>query len=114
GQPQAEVFLAQGVKPGTWNQLPRGANGAPKKLDRTFTAAAQLALSRPLQRGPGGSPHFQFVATEPESDEVRMNRAAFDTVRDKTLYSREGLKAAFAAATAGTTPNRDFIQFTPA
>lgn len=105
GQPEAEVFLANGVKPSAWADLPRGG-GTSKRLDRNRTNAHRL-IFQSAQTSPGTRP--QFVQQEPESDEVRMNQATFDFVRDNNLYSREGLAAAFTAASLAK--NRDAIQF---
>jgi hypothetical protein len=106
-----EVFLAKGAKPVRWEELNR-AKGAPKSLDHTFTAAGQGLRNIPLGALRSEQPLTQFVVTDPASDEIRMNRATFDMIRDNELYSREGLAAAFQ--NARTAHNRDYIQFPPA
>lgn len=106
GKPEAEVFLANGSKPTAWDDLPRAA-AAPKVLDRSRTDAHRLLLRASQRLSATTAP--QFVQEEPENDEVRMNKATFDFVRDNYLYSRQGLAAAFQRAT--TAGDRDAIQF---
>jgi hypothetical protein len=106
GTPEAEVFLIGGAKPVEWEQLPRAGNKAPKILDRTFTLLGEGRKSA-LPTRDLHAPFF--VPGEPESDEVRMNRATFDFVRAQSLYSREGLVSAFRSATSNDSP--DLISF---
>lgn len=106
-----EVFLAKGAKPVAWDKLPR-ANGATKELDHTFTAAGQQLRDAPLSAAHPGTVVPFFAHTDPASDEVRVNRATFDTIRDNDLYSIEGLADAFKRA-AGAC-DRDYLQFPPA
>ena len=104
GEPEAEVFLAGGVDPGAWADLPR-AGGAPKALDRTFTIPPRFAT--PHNRRRGAAP--AFVENEPESDEVRMNQSTFEFVRSTTLYNRNGIRALYQQVVS--TNNRDALQF---
>jgi len=98
GKPEAEVFRANGATPVRWEDLPRQGPAAPKALDKPLTPSGHVATGAALA-----------VPNEPESDEVRMNRATFDHILDKTLYSRAGLIDAFRAA----GQDRDFISFPP-
>lgn len=107
GTPEAEVFLKDGAKPGDWSQLRRGAANAPKALDHTFTLAAAHAI-RNLRAQPGVQAPA-FVQQDPATDEVRMNEGTFTFVRDRDLYNRQGLAAAFAGAQQ--SGDRDAIQF---
>jgi hypothetical protein len=107
----SEVFLAKGARPVAWDKLDRG-RAPPKKLDRTLTAASHHLPSLPAAVLRPGSFVPLIAPTHPLSDEVRMNRSTFDTIRDNELYNTEGLAAAFQKAVAAG--DRDSIQFMPA
>lgn len=74
-----EVYLPDGTQPPSWEDLPLG-------LERTADGSElplQLALIKGAEPVPPGSEGHQ-------KDEVRMNRATFDFIRDNGLYSVEG------------------------
>jgi hypothetical protein len=105
----SEVFLAKGAKPVPWHSLDR-TSGAAKMLDRTFTVGGDRFPGLPMGKPGSGKPLPPlFTAGDPNSDEIRMNRSAYETIRDLGLYNLEGLAAAFRNATA--LQDRDYIQF---
>jgi hypothetical protein len=98
GQEGSEVYKPNGSDPGCWNQLSRSTL-PPKVFSIGLKIAAAFRESNPAI-GPG----------DPTGDfEVRMNRAAFEFVRQMELYNIEGLAAKFTSAKS--TGNRELIQF---
>tara|TARA_R110000850_G_scaffold79512_1_gene171426 strand:- start:2095 stop:3336 length:1242 start_codon:yes stop_codon:yes gene_type:complete len=85
-----EVFQNDGCKPPAWGQWQ-------KKLRESFTSNKEpaskidIALQRAVQRKDQKAGQFNllFDPQEPVS-ETRMNRAAFEFIRDNGLYSLEG------------------------
>ena len=74
-----QVYLPKGAQPPTWDEIPW--SGA-----RTLSTRAvprQIALFRQEDPVPPGSKGHQ-------QEEVRLNRATFDYIRDNGLYSIEG------------------------
>lgn len=80
-----QVYLPGGAKPPAWNDLPfaeRTLDGKP--------VARLVALFRQVDPVPPGSEADQH-------EEVRMNRAVFDYIRDGGIYSIEGQQRVFYA-----------------
>jgi hypothetical protein len=87
---RSEVFRDRGEKPPPWNELPRGTP-QPKVLEPAPGKGLDFVLK--VARAPG---KFDPVEDDGEGGvEVRMNRATYDYIRDKNLYSIEGLEARF-------------------
>ncbi len=82
----SEVYLEKGVKPLPWEQLPR--NGKQSK----FLEPSLSAMFNNEQMS-NFSPHFIDPKVSTLFDfEVRMNQSLFNQVRDRNLYSVEGLQ----------------------
>ena len=91
---KTDVFLAGGAKPKSWGELCGAAEVA-----KTLAPSAQLALARQLR---AGAPNLEFAppggeASTGNDEEVRLNEAAFNFVRDQGLYSRTRQQAMAAA-----------------
>ncbi|MDP9098299.1 MAG: hypothetical protein M3N48_04805 [Verrucomicrobiota bacterium] len=114
---RSEVYKAKGAKPGEWSQLPR-QSAQPKVLEPTLTtiesALKNAVMPREvgvLRNAPGINPFFIVPTALGKDDEIRLNKATYDHIRDNYLYSAEGLKAAYQKAVA--SGNRDLITFPP-
>ncbi|MFI4933152.1 MAG: hypothetical protein ACHP7N_00880 [Caulobacterales bacterium] len=75
-QAGSEVFRPDGADPGDWSRLVRA--GPPPKI-------LGASLSAP---------------TEDPTTEIRMNQAAYEFVRARSLYNLDGVRAAFAEGVA--------------
>ena len=113
----SEVYRSKGIKPIEWTALPR-TEIQPKKLERTLTnLGSQLqALNAPLNKtninAVNNDPTPFFISgrdLEKGDDEIRLNRATYDHIRDNYLYSVEGLQASVTKAIA--TNNLNLISF---
>ena len=111
----SEVYRAKGAKPIEWSALARTAI-QPKKFERTLTAMEsklkELMAPRnfnKMQEMGGLTPFFISPTDLGRDDEIRMNRATYDHIRDNYLYSVEGLQSSVKKAI--DTGNRDFITF---
>jgi hypothetical protein len=74
-----QVFLAKGAEPPAWDEIPWS-------VARTLGACSvprQIALFRDVASVKSGG-------VSDEQEEVRLNRATFDYIRDNSLYSVEG------------------------
>jgi len=111
---RSEVYRAKGAKPVEWSALPTQPTEA-KTLDPTLTTienalktGVMLRGVHPVAGGRGIKPFF--IAPDVErDDEIRLNRATYEHIRNNYLYSAEGLKAAYQKAIA--SGNRDAIAF---
>jgi hypothetical protein len=105
----SEVFLNDGAQPLAWGLWPRAPETKrferlpAEQLDavRQSLRLESITPSAALQRL---RPTFVPVLAQAEGDEVRMNRATYEFVRDKSLYSVEGLEAQFKAEVGGQPP----------
>jgi hypothetical protein len=79
-----QTFLPRGAQPPAWNDIPWAA---PRNLG-TRAVPRQVALFRQVDPVPPGSANHQ-------QEEIRLNRPAFDYVRDNRLYSIEGQEFRF-------------------
>jgi hypothetical protein len=105
----SEVFLDRGAKPVAWDRLPAVTKSvepiAVKQLgllmddwaDRPQPVLVRSGTLTPLEQGAPAIPVDPTLNPPGEVDEIRMNRAAYDYVRERTLYNVEGLEAAFGA-----------------
>ena len=107
GEDNSEVFKSPAVKPDEWDRLRRPA--ADKLLSKSVTGNPLAELPgfnvdvfRHVQRQRDVAPLFFPNPGQAGEEEVRMNRATFDMVRDKELYSREGLARRYAQVPAPT------------
>ncbi len=74
-----QVYLKKGEKPPAWDDIPWSGT----RTLSTLGIPRQIALFRQVAAvSPGSKDHRQ--------EEVRLNRAAFDYIRDNGLYSIEG------------------------
>jgi hypothetical protein len=109
----SEIFLPHGAKPQPWEKLDRVQRATrPGKLGVNLLLAHQRLLHLDAAALNSDKPLKDLLSPTPVGVEVRMNRAAFDMIRDNELYSRTGLAAAYQKAQAADNP--DFIQFAPA
>jgi hypothetical protein len=111
----SEVYRSKGVKPVEWVALPRKET-QPKKLERTFTniesqlKAVVIPKDQSSMKPLGGlSPLFIPSQDLAKDDEIRLNRATFEHIRNNYLYSVEGLQASVKKAIE--TDNRSLITF---
>jgi hypothetical protein len=97
---KSEVFKNPATQPVAWDALDRGP-GSVKTLSAPFKSSPLVVsgINRLLPRNQIG-PLIAPPGTDPRSDETRMNRSTYETVRSKNLYSVEGLEAAAAKAKA--------------
>lgn len=86
--PAQNVYLADGAKPPAWEDLGRDPHRTVGAADKPL----QLTLLRQVQPTPPGTSGHQ-------TDEVRMNRATYDYIRDDGLYSIEGQQRFFYSRT---------------
>jgi hypothetical protein len=92
-QDGSEVYKPKGEKPVGWSDLPRGTQPAKifsARIKTSISPKGLLLLSSPL---------------DPLGQEVRMNEAAYTFIRDKDLYSADGLEAKLLAAQKIGDPN---------
>ncbi|MCC6776082.1 MAG: hypothetical protein IT537_05495 [Hyphomicrobiales bacterium] len=108
---KSEVFKNPATQPVPWESLQRGGSAA-KVLSQPFKSSPLVnsAVGRLIPRSNLG-PLIAPPGTDPRSDETRMNRSTYETVRSKNLYSVEGLEAAAAAAKAANV--RMVVNFEP-
>lgn len=83
----SQVYLAGGAEPSDWDDLPWQDRSVDKDA-----VPNQIALFRQVEPVPPGDGRHM-------NEEVRMNRAAFDYIRDNGLYSIEGQQRFFYAGT---------------
>ena len=89
----SEVYLAEGRRPPQWENL---ALGLERESDGDEMPLQQALLKRTEPVPPGSTGH--------QTDEVRMNRATFDFIRDNGLYSVEGQERWFYSGRQLTFP----------
>ena len=89
-----QVFLAKGAEPPAWDEIPW--SGA--RTLGTRSVPRQIAMFRDVSSVKSGG-------VSDEQEEVRLNRATFDYIRDNSLYSIEGQQWFFY--------NRQPISFPP-
>lgn len=97
GKPDSEIFREHGTPPlpwGAWNRTPKTKPSLEPVKSSECTSCLVMADGQPAKES--------FA-------EIRMNRPAYDFIRDHGLYSREGLASAYAAAVSTRTPG--IIQF---
>lgn len=97
GVNKSEVFKSPATQPVPWAQLDRGP-ATQKVLSRDFKRLGVAMGSLRAALGPEISTLLAPTGTDPSSDETRMNRSTYETVRTKRLWSVEGLEAAFEKA----------------
>ena len=100
-QQGSEVYKPRGEKPGEWKDLPRNA-AAP--VPKVFSVPTKSILSS-LR----GQPDLLVAPLAPLGQEVRMNQATFNFVRDQGLYFTQGLEAKLTLAKS--TQNPSLISF---
>jgi hypothetical protein len=97
----SEVFKSPATKPVAWEELVRP--------EQQKILAPSLKSSPLITLQPGALRNLAVGTLQAELaphanvagfDETRMNRITYDTIRDKGLYSLEGLDRAYAAAEA--------------
>jgi hypothetical protein len=108
---KSEVFKNPATEPVPWESLDRGAAVA-KTLSAPFKSSPLVVsgINRLVPRKQFG-PLIAPPGTNPRSDETRMNKSTYETVRSKGLYSVEGLEAAAAKAKADNA--RALVNFEP-
>ena len=74
-----QTFLAKGAEPPTWDEIPWSA----ARTLGTRSLPRQIAMFRDVSSVKSGG-------VSDEQEEVRLNRATFDYIRDNSLYSIEG------------------------
>lgn len=111
----SEVYRSKGMKPTEWAALKRQA-AQPKIFEPNLTTIESSLKNAVMPQNlhtftntPGINPFFITPADLLRDDEIRLNKATYNHVRDNYLYSAEGLKAAYHKAL--TTANRDVITF---
>jgi hypothetical protein len=117
----SEVFSCPPKRPISWDSLKRdAASKDSKSLSLNFTNSSistkqelrskrtdQQALSQAM--GP--------LPPEPDGDsnqEVRVNRSLYDTIRDQSLWSQEGILQAVSTASSTSPRPETFVTFKPA
>jgi hypothetical protein len=112
GDDQSEVFLPDGKEPVEWDKLDRSERKhrlilSPNIQLRMIEEQKSDVLNNKKRRGSGnglkqssadliGSP--PPMASRANEQEVRMNRAAFDSIREHELFSAEGLESKLEVA----------------
>lgn len=86
--PAKNVYLPDGQRPPAWEDLARDPHRAVTAADKPL----QLMLLREVEPTPPGTSGHQ-------TDEVRLNRATYDYVRDNGLYSVDGQQRFFYSRT---------------
>jgi hypothetical protein len=87
----SEVFRTDGARPVCWDKLDRRA-GSHRSLSSGLTRVSAPAQGLGLRRVQlPGNP-------DSKNQEVRINRASFDTIVDNDLYNQSGIEAAVANA----------------
>jgi hypothetical protein len=97
GIDNSEVYKLDGSKPAEWDKLVRPQGR--KILDQNLEQLAFQTMRTGIRP--------RFDATLPAQQEVRMNRATYDFVRDNGMYSRDGLVKLLDNANS----NRGLIKF---
>jgi hypothetical protein len=92
-QNTSEVYKDKGIKPVPWAML-RKKTTTPKRLEASMTE-----LARVLYKGDPIIAVAPGVTVEGEV-ETRLNKSTYQTIRDRKLYSVEGLVSAFEKAKA--------------
>jgi hypothetical protein len=103
-QTGSEVYKPNGEKPGEWKDLPRASAVAAAKL---FSVPTKSLLSP--RASTRGGPSVLVAPLDPLGQEVRMNEATFNFVRDNELYHVGGLEAQRDLARSSSNPN--LVQF---
>lgn len=99
---ESEVFRYPATEPVPWSALQRGT-----VQEKTFTTP--FTISATLRNRGGVRLMVAPTGVNPGSEEVRMNRSTYDTIRNNHLWSVEGVDAAITAArTRGAI---SFVQF---
>lgn len=99
GGTASEVYKPDGSNPGTWEHLPR--SNRQLILDANREREAVLSSSSLLR------PRFDALA--PASQEVRANKAMFDFIVSKGMYSLDGMETLLEGAR--NSDDRGFIKF---
>jgi hypothetical protein len=107
----SEVFPASGGKPVVWNDLVRGRTAPPSRLDVNVLLVSQRLQALDPAALRTDKPLKEVLSLPDGGVEVRMNRATFETIRDKGWYSRAGLVKTYADAKAAG--DWDLVQFPP-
>ena len=89
-QQGSEVYKPRGEKPGEWQDLPRSATAPVPKVFSVPTKSILSSLR--------GQPSLLVAPLDPLGQEVRMNQATFNFVRDQGLYFTQGLEAKLTLA----------------
>jgi hypothetical protein len=84
---RSEVFKDRGVKPVLWDELPR-----PEPLPKVFEALPAKGIEALIQESQNAGLKLDPSLPGDNGVEVRMNRAAYEHIRDNTLYNIEGLE----------------------
>ncbi len=94
---KSEVFKNPATLPVAWEALER--NNVNKALSAPFKSSPLVVsnIARIIPKSQIG-PLIAPPGTDPKTDETRMNRSTYETVRSKNLYSVEGLEEAAAIA----------------
>jgi hypothetical protein len=113
----SEVFKNPAVEPVPWERLDRTPT-QPKVLSQDLKRVGiamgqlgQLAGRSPRPRSTDITILVAPSGSDPGSDETRMNKSTYETVRSKRLWSVEGVEAAFASALA--RGDRFAVRFEP-
>lgn len=106
GDNKSEVFLPHGAHPGKWEDLPRPNQPRTlvlsKNVERQLMFEESLRKQRRLKKdknlkrpsfGTGIKRLDEFLPTlETEEQEARMNRATFESIVKREMYSADGLE----------------------
>ncbi|KSV80394.1 hypothetical protein N183_17535 [Sinorhizobium sp. Sb3] len=101
----SEVFKSPATKPVAWEELVRPERQ--KILAPSLKSSPLITLQPGALRNLAAGTLQAELTPHPDIagfDETRMNRITYDTIRDKGLYSLEGLDRAYAAAEAAGNP----------
>jgi hypothetical protein len=121
----SEVYLNQGAKPLDWGTWKRDASFPSKAFEalpvqildalrRGAILNIESAAKKMSDEGLNGAsvkpelaiqPHFLPNQDQTQLNEVRMNRATYDFIRDQDLYSVEGLESEFRRETDPVHPS---------
>jgi hypothetical protein len=84
---RSEVFKDRGVKPVPWDELPRR-----EQLPKVFEAFPAKGVEALIQASQNAGLKLDPSLPGDNGVEVRMNRAAYEHIRDNNLYTIEGLE----------------------
>ena len=101
-QSTGDVYLANGADPGPWAPGAEVRSADPERRFETFS----LKDLRNVRHVVGGVmvPFVDSIATARRLTEIRMNRASFEFIRSRRLYSREGQIQDYASGDAVSFP----------